>query len=64
MECIMKESGGNEYKLPHMGKAKLRTEGSYRRVFHVIARFTLVLLPSSRRQVGLSCSRDNISMSK
>ncbi|KAG6965069.1 hypothetical protein JG687_00005606 [Phytophthora cactorum] len=27
MECILKESGGNEYKLPHMGKAKLRTEG-------------------------------------
>ncbi|KAG6951628.1 hypothetical protein JG687_00013490, partial [Phytophthora cactorum] len=33
MECILKESGGNEYKLPHMGKAKLRTEGKLPKSF-------------------------------
>ncbi|OWZ19565.1 hypothetical protein PHMEG_0006164 [Phytophthora megakarya] len=29
MECLLKCEGGNEYKLPHMGKAKLRREGRF-----------------------------------
>ena len=27
MECSMMEEGGNRYKLPHMGKNKLRNRG-------------------------------------
>ncbi|OWY98431.1 hypothetical protein PHMEG_00030806 [Phytophthora megakarya] len=29
MECLLKCEGGNEYKLPHMRKAKLRREGRF-----------------------------------
>ena len=27
LECILKESGSNDYKIPHMAKAKLSREG-------------------------------------
>ncbi|ETM36283.1 hypothetical protein L914_16994 [Phytophthora nicotianae] len=33
MECILKVGGSNDYKLPHMGKVKLRKEGKLPKSF-------------------------------